>query len=1030
MSTDSKNFSAPLTRFAMRKPVTIWMIFLALLVLGLASSRLLPLEKFPTIDIPQLVVNVPYPNATPAEVERLIVRPLEEQLATISGVQEMRSFSRENGGMVILNFDWSEDINSRSIEVREKVEMVRPHLPTDVERLYVMHFNTDDMPVLQIRISSERDLSLAWDLLNRQLKQPLERAQGVSKVELYGVHPREILIRLNPERIVAAGLSERDVLQQLRRANFSISAGYMQTDSDRIRVAPSGEFRNIDDIRALPITRFLALSDLADVSYELPRQTEGRHFDQKFAIGISVYKDSTANLVDVARSAVDVIEQAATLPEFQGIQLMMMDNLADSVTSSLSDLLFAGLIGALLSITILYLFLRDWKLTLVIVLSVPVAICLTLGAMYLLGYSLNILSMMGLMLAVGMLIDNAVVVSESVRQEQEDTIAQGKTPDSKTVEIGASRVSLAIIAGTFTTAIVFLPNIFGATEEITVFLEHVAVAICISLLASLLVAQTLIPLLLSKLKVQHAITRDRKSWLKPLYLRSIRWCHHHPRSTTAFILVILASTAFPFSKVGSNQVDMAYNNRLFINYDIQSQYALSEVAREVRTLEAYLYENKERFELEDVYSYYTPGYASSTLMLKEDRNLSVAEIQRRVREDMPPLARSRPRFGFQGGGNQGVQITLRGRSTERLEQMAAELIPVLNQIPGLEDVQTDTGNSTDELQLVVDRIQAQRYGLSTEQVASLVSTALRGSPLRSFRHNPEGDIRIHATYPEQYEQELSTLEKMIIVRHGDELIQLNQVAQFIQVPRLNQINRFDRQTALRISANMNDITLPQAREAITAVMNQQTLPAGYQWTLDGGFRHQQQQNQIMMVNMLLAVCLVYMVMAALFESLLLPSAVIGSLLLAVTGVFWGLMFTGTPLDLMALIGLLILMGIVVNNGIVLVDQINQLIQEGLSLEEAIVQGSGRRVRPILMTVATTILGLLPLAVGNTQVGGDGPPYAPMAITIISGLLFSALTSLYFVPHAYARLLYWRSHWAAVWHGAAPKTNPQLQKDSS
>ncbi|WP_113905694.1 efflux RND transporter permease subunit [Aliidiomarina celeris] len=1023
-NAQESNFAAPLTRLAMRRPVTIWMIFLAFLVLGLASARLLPLEKFPTIDIPQLVVEVPYPNATPAEVERLIVRPLEEQLATISGIQEIRSFSRENGGTVVLSFSWSEDINARSIEVREKVEAVRGQLPTDVERVYVLHFNTDDMPVLQIRISSDRDLSLAWDLLNRQLKQPLERAQGVSKVELYGVQAREILIRLNPEQIVAAGLTERNVLQQLRRANFSSSAGYMETAQARIRVTPNGEFQNLDDIRNLPITRYLSLSDLADVRYELPEQKEGRHFNQKFAIGISVYKDSTANLVDVARSAVSVIEEASTLPEFSGIQLMMMDNLAESVTSSLSDLLLAGLVGALLSIAILFAFLRDWKLTLVIVLSVPIAICLTLGAMYLLGYSLNILSMMGLMLAVGMLIDNAVVVSESVRQEQEEELANGLMPNAATVERGASRVSLAIIAGTLTTAIVFLPNIFGATEEITVFLEHVAVAICISLLSSLLIAQTLIPLLLSKLKVKPQQIAIKDSWLKRSYLKSLRWGYRHPRATTAIILVVLASTALPFSQVGSNQTDTAYNNRLFIDYDIQSQYALSEVAAEVASLEAYLYANKEQFELEDVYSYYTPGYAISTLMLKEERSLSVTDIQAQIRENMPPLARSRPRFGFQGGDNQGVQITLRGRSTERLQTLANDLIPLLNQIPGLEDVQTDTGNSTDELQLVVNREQAQRYGLSTEQIASLVSTALRGSNLRSFRHNPERDVRIRATYPEQYEHELNRLATMTIARQGNELIQLDQVAQFVQVPRLNQINRFDRQTALRISANMNDITLPEARNAITAVMNQQNLPSGYQWTLDGGFRQQQQQNQVMLVNMLLAVCLVYMVMAALFESLLLPSAVIGSLLLAITGVFWGLMFTGTSLDMMALIGLLILMGIVVNNGIVLVDQINQLVNEGYSLEEAIVQGSARRVRPILMTVATTILGLLPLALGSTQIGGDGPPYAPMAITIISGLLFSTLTSLYFVPHAYARLLYWRSHWSAVWQASGLRLKEQ------
>src|SRR5690554_5296937 len=711
-------YTAPFASFALRRPVTVWMVFFAMLILGLASSRLLPLEKFPGIDIPQLVVSAPYPNATPAEIERLIVRPLEEALATVSGIKEMRSYSRENDALVVLFFDWEEEIGSRSIEIREQVESVRHTLPDDLERIYVMHFNTDDMPVLQIRISSERDLSLAWDLLNKQLKEPLERAEGVSKVDLYGVQQREIMIRLKPEAIIAAGLTDSQVMSILRTANFTLSAGYMETERTRVRLVASDEFRNLADIERLPINANLTIADVAEVSYELPRALDGRHFNQRYAIGLSVFKDSNANLVDVAHNVVSIIEAAAQTPEFNDIQLMMMDNLAESVTDSLRDLLLAGLIGALLSITLLYSFLREWRLTLIIVLSVPSAICLTLGVMYLLGYSLNILSMMGLMLAVGMLIDNAVVVSESVRQEQDLAVIDKRPLNEAVVELGAARVSLAIIAGTLTTAIVFLPNIFGATEEITVFLEHVAVAICISLLASLLIAQTLIPLLLSKLKVKPQQIAIKDSWLKRSYLKSLRWGYRHPRATTAIILVTLASTALPFSQVGSNQTDTAYNNRLFIDYDIQSQYALSEVAAEVASLEAYLYANKEQFELEDVYSYYTPGYAISTLMLKEERSLSVADIQAQIRENMPPLARSRPRFGFQGGDNQGVQITLRGRSTERLQTLANDLIPLLNQIPGLEDVQTDTGNSTDELQLVVNREQAQRYGLSTEQIAS------------------------------------------------------------------------------------------------------------------------------------------------------------------------------------------------------------------------------------------------------------------------------------------------------------------------
>lgn len=1006
-------YSAPFARFALRRPVTVWMVFFAMLVLGLASSRLLPLEKFPGIDIPQLVVSAPYPNATPAEIERLIVRPLEEALATVSGIKEMRSFSRENDALVVLFFDWEEEIGSRSIEIREQVESVRHTLPDDLERIYVMHFNTDDMPVLQIRISSERDLSLAWDLLSKQLKEPLERAEGVSKVDLYGVQQREIMIRLKPEAIIAAGLTDSQVMSILRTANFTLSAGYMETERTRVRLVASDEFHNLADIESLPINAHLTIADVAEVSYELPRAQDGRHFNQRYAIGLSVFKDSSANLVDVAHNVVSIIEAAAQTPEFNDIELMMMDNLAESVTDSLRDLLLAGLIGALLSITLLYAFLREWRLTLIIVLSVPSALCLTLGVMYLLGYSLNILSMMGLMLAVGMLIDNAVVVSESVRQEQELAIADNQPLNEAVVELGAARVSLAIIAGTLTTAIVFLPNIFGAKEQLTIFLEHVAVAICISLLASLLVAQTLIPLLLSKLKVKVKKQPKREPRLKPAYLRSLRWSHKNPKTTSLIIFLLFASTALPISQISSDGADTAFNDRLYINYDIQGQFALEEVEQEVTRLETYLYANKDDFEIDNVYSYYSTNSATSTLLLKTKRNLTISQIQDRIRANMPLLARSKVRFGFRGGDNDGVQITLSGRSTELLQELARDIMPVLSRIEGLVDVQTDNQQAAEELQMHVSRTQAERYGLTTQSVANQVSTALRGSNLRSFRHNPEGDVRIRAAYPEAYELDFDLLQNVVIGRDENALIRLDQVAQFERHPRLSQISRYNRQTAIRINANLDGLTLSEARTVLEKTLAQVELPPGYNWSLDGGFRQQQEQNKNMAVNMLLAMCLVYMVMAALFESLLLPTAVIGSLVLAITGAFWGLWFTGNSIEMMAMIGMLILMGVVVNNGIVLVDQVNQLRDEGFGLEEAIIEGTSRRIRPILMTVATTILGLLPLALGNTQVGGDGPSYSPMAITIISGLIFSTVTSLYFIPHAYSRLLYWRDHWSSV-----------------
>lgn len=1006
-------YPAPLARLALRRPVTIWMIFIAMLLLGLVSSRLLPLERFPGIDIPQLVVQVPYANTTPAESERLLTRPLEEALATIPNIKQMNSSSDDSGGSIILMFDWSTDINVKSIEVREQVDNIRHTLPDDLERIFIFHFNTDDMPILQIRISSEQDLTLAWDLLNKRLKEPLERLPGVSQVNLYGVEQAEITIQLDPERIQAAQLTHALVMQRLSQANFTLSGGHLETPTHRIIINASDEFHNLDDIRQLPITSQLVLGDLAEVSYLLPKKTMGRRFKQKPAIGLDIHKDSHANLVEVSRSIVQLLEEVVHSSDFQNIELLQMDNTADSVVESLTDLLMAGGVGALLSIAVLILFLREWRLTLIIVLSVPAAICLALGIMYLLGYSLNILSMMGLMLAIGMLIDNAVVVSESVRQEQEYAVANQLPLNHQIVEQGTGKVSLAIIAGTLTTAVVFLPNIFGEKQDLTVFLEHVAVAICISLLTSLLLAQSLIPLLLSKLKPKPKVTYNELA-IKRWYLHSLRWSYHHPKTTTGAMLLIFLSTFIPLSFLSSGSMDSMIEDRLMLNYNIQGQYTLEEIEQDVKRIEAYLYQHQDEFYIQDVYSYYSFDHASSVIYLKEKPALTGSEIRERIRKNMPVLFNGSPQFGFMGGDTDGVQITLKGRSTDALTDLAEHAITALEGLDSLSDVQTANQNRANEIQVIVDTEKAHLYGFSVQDIATHLGTALRGQWIRSFRHHPDGDMRITVRYPFDYEEDINLLKSMLIPSEKGIWISLEQIAHFQQVPLLSRITRYDRETAIRIQANLDkDTALGDARKDITHILEQMSLPAGYTWSLDGGFIKQDQEQQGMIVNMLLAMCLIYMIMASLFESLLLPNAVIGSLILAICGAFWGLWITGQDIEIMGMMGMLILMGVVVNNGIVLIDHVNQLRHEGLSIEEALIQGTERRIRPILMTVITTVLGLLPLAIGSSQVGGDGPSYTSMAITIISGLIFSTLTSLYFVPHAYSRLLAWHSFWSAV-----------------
>lgn len=995
-----ESMGAGLATFALRRPVTICMLFFSMLMLGLMASRLLPLERFPAIDVPFIVVVVPYENATPVEVEKMITRPVEEALATMSGIVKMRSRSNETRAEIEMEFKWDENLKAKSVEAREKVDAIRHLLPSDVERVLVYQFNTSDAPIFQFRVSSDRDLSDAYDLLERNLKMPLERVAGVSKVELYGVQKRQISIRLDSERMAAMHIDALQLAKSLREANFSMTAGHFYQQDQRISVNPVGEFRSKAEIEDLYISKGIQLKEIADVNYETPIRTEGRHLDKTFAVGFNIFRESGANLVEVSARVNKVIDEAKTDPAFNGINLYMMDDEAKTVTGSLNDLLDAGLIGALLSILVLYAFLRQFTTTLIVVLSVPFSICITLACMYFMGYTLNILSMMGLMLAVGMLVDNAVVVTESIFQEKQHT-----TDPVKATQAGVSKVSMAVIAGTATTAIVFLPNIVGKKIDLTIFLEHVAIAICISLFASLLIAQTLIPLLAAKIKPKPVKQDARMSSYILWYQRILQWTLLHQGKTSVIALLILISTAIPMSVVTNNEDNNGRNNRIWLNYAMNSNYSLDEVEKTVNKMEDYLFANKEKFYIKQVYSYYNAGEAVSGITLIDDLPIKVAEVKEMIKKDFPPFVRAKPTFQWNNGNGGGVRMTLLGQSSDTLIKVANQIVPTLANIEGLTDVKTELDGQKYELQLNVDRQKAYRFGLNVQDIANIVATALRGSNLRTFRHSESGEVGVKMMFDEKLQHSVQELKRMTIKQDGDRNITLDMVANMTIQPRLSQINRHYRQTALVIGANLEkDVTIEQARERIEKVMNNIQLPAGYKWTLDGSFERQREEQAVMQTNMLLAVCMIYVVMAALFESILLPTAVITSLLFSFTGVFWAFLLTGTSMSVMGMIGMLILMGIVVNNGIVLVDRINQLVNLGYAVPAAIMEGCVNRIRPILMTVATTVLGLIPLALGGTQVGGDGPPYAPMAIAIIGGLVFSTITSLFLVPLAYLLLL--------------------------
>ncbi|MBT8144113.1 MAG: efflux RND transporter permease subunit, partial [Gammaproteobacteria bacterium] len=484
------------TALALRRPIGTVVVFLALGVVGLIGSQLLPLEEFPDIEFPGIFIQVPYPGATPEEVERLITRPVEEALATLSGVERMQSNTTDGQAQIFLQFGWDQEVSAKGIEARAKVDAIRGELPDDVRRILIFTGSLGDQPILVLRISSEgRDLANAYDMLDRVLKRRLERIEGVSRVTLEGVDPREVRILLDANRLIAHDIEVRELRAILLRSNFAVSAGQITDAGQRFSVRPQGEFSNLDAIRSVPINASgLRLDDVADISLHTPERNYGRHLDQKYAIGVSVFKTTGANMVAVADRVMDEVASISDSPQMQGINIFTLDNKADGVRSSLRDLLNSGLLGGLLALIVLYAFLRHVATTLIVILAVPFSLLISLAVMYFTGLSLNILSMMGLMLGVGMLVDNAVVVTESIYRYRQLNPQQ---PYKATID-GVREVGVAVIAGTATSIIVFVPIMFGTKTDITVFLTHVAITISVAMLASLVIAQTLVPMLAAR----------------------------------------------------------------------------------------------------------------------------------------------------------------------------------------------------------------------------------------------------------------------------------------------------------------------------------------------------------------------------------------------------------------------------------------------------------------------------------------------------------------------------------------------------
>jgi HAE1 family hydrophobic/amphiphilic exporter-1 len=993
------------TRVALNRPVTTVMVALAFLAVGLISSRLLRLEAMPDISFPGMQIVIPYAGSTPEEMEQLVVRPVEEALATLSGVEEIRASAQSDQATFTVLFDWDRDPDAAAFDVRAKLDSIRGQLPSGADRMLIFAFSAGDQPVTVIRISAEQDLTDQYETLEKFLKRPIERIEGVARVELQGVQPREVRILVDPNRLAAYGVDVRRLRGLLEASNFSVSAGEITENGSRFTVRPIGEFRSIEDVRNLLVEPGVRVADLAQVELVAPELPVGRRMDGRPAVGIDVFKATQANVVDVADRVIEAVEQAQQLPQLQGIQILVVSNQAESIRDSLRELRNAGLIGAVLSFFMLLFFLRHVPTTLIVSLAVPASLLITLAAMYFLGMTLNILTMMGMLLAVGMLVDNSVVITESIFRHRQMNPGQ---PIEATLA-GVQEVGVATLAGTFSMVIVFLPLVFGERNQMSIFLEHVAVPICVAMIASLVIAQTLLPMLAARMSPPPPVAEG--SWfgrLQDRYAASLGWAMSHPKTMALVTLLIIASPV-PLFALKIAKVDpfpQEASRTLMINYHIEGSHPMARVEEAVRRIEAYVAQNKERFDVETYYSFWLNDQASTRLYLQPKARASVpaSEVMERVMADMPEIIIGKPSFTFDEAapGSAKFSLQLSGESTERLAEISRDVAHRLAAVEGLEAVRSEAGMGEQEVQVVVNRDRAAQLGLTAQDVALTVAGAMRGDRLPELRTS-DRELTMRLAFRESDRQSVEDLGRVPVMLPDGSRIELGAVADFIVEPSDREIQRLNRLTTVVIDANLAEgVTMDEARKRVEPAMDAYPLPPGYTWKFGRGLEENDKAIQTMAQNMILAVVLIFLVMASLFESALYPLSIITSIVFAIVGSIWFLALTGTTITMMAMIGFMVLIGVVVNIGIVLIAHVIDLRNAGVPRREAIVQAGRDRLRPIMMTTLTTLLGLLPLAVGDAQVGGDnqGPAYFPMARAIIGGLAFSAVVSLMIVPMFY------------------------------
>ena len=1013
--------------FSVKRPIFVSMVTLIMVILGAISLNRLQIDMLPNIELPTLTIQTNYEGASPEVMERLVTRIIEEIIGTVPGVEQITSTSSEGRSRVRIRFVWGTDIDTAAIDVRSKLEDEINELPEDVVRPWIRKFDVNSFPVVILGISSNLDPVELTDLIEGQIRYRFARIPDVAQVDVWGGFNREVRVELDPYRIKAVGLPLDRVLQAIRDANLDLPAGKIEQGRYEVTLRAPSEFTDLDQIRNTVIDQrngtVITLGQIAEVKDTYAKLSRIVRVNGKRGMYVGIRKQANANTVEVSKRVLAEIESVTQA--FPQVTIVPVTNQGNFIERSIANVARSVLYGGGLAVLVLLFFLRNIRSTVVISLAIPISIVTTFALIFFGGFTLNLMTLGGLALGVGMMVDSSIVVLENIFRRRSES---GESPETASVE-GTREVGAAIIASTITTLVIFLPLIFVRGVSGILFKE-LAYVIIFALVCSLTVALSLVPMLASRLLTSGredsgaSLSRARRwsasagvlfSALEKAYLDLLRWVLHHRPATILIAAALLGASLLLLPLIGSELLPPSDEGRVYVAGKMEIGTRLELVERQILTVEEIVVPA-----VPEAVAWVTSAGASSwragsgaegdirlTLVPAAQRDRSNSEIANDLRRrlaDKVPGMKIRVRAP-QGqwilqrllGGDEKLNIDIQGFDLATLDALAAAAARLIEGVPGVTDVLNSVEAGTPQQEIRVNREKVADLGLSVRDVTQLLQTAVAGSKAGEYRS--EGNsYRILVQLKDAEKRSLDEILDLTLTTASGEKVALRNVV----MPRSSRgpvlIQRKDQQRGVTVRANVAGRDLGSVAAEVQGLLNQIPRPVGYDLTVAGNYEEQQKATRELIVSLVLALILVYMVLACQYESFLDPLVVMFSVPLAAVGVLVTLFLTGTTLNVQSYIGCIMLGGIVVNNAILLVDQAGRLIRDGMHMEEALTEAGRRRLRPILMTTLTTILGLLPLALG---LGEGSDAQAPLARAVVGGLTGSTLITLVLIPVVYS-----------------------------